>query len=85
MRRKICKSKTVKITETLTESYQLILEDGKYSIVCTENNSLTDKTSIEKASEITSNEEEAVKLFMLLVKNKACEGTINDIIYDQMC
>ncbi len=85
MKSKTCKSKTVKITKELTESYQLIAEDGKYSIICIEKNSLTGETSVEKASQITESLKKASSLFNLLVKNKACEGTINDIIRDQMC
>lgn len=85
MERKICKTKTVKATEFLTEKYQLILQNGKYSIVCIEENEITQKVSVEKVINITANEKEANKLFEYLIKYIACEGTIKDILTDLMC
>ena len=83
--RKICQSKTVKITNDLSASYQLILEDRKYSIICVEENNRTDNVYVEKASKFTSCTRNANRIFNLIVKNRACGGTINDIICDQMC
>ena len=85
MERKICKTKTVRATEHITEKYQLVLENGKYSIVCTEKNEITEKVSVEKVINITANEKEANKLFEYLIKYVACEGTLNDIVTDLMC
>ena len=83
--RKFCQSKTVKITNDLLASYQLILEDRKYSIICIEENRRTNKIHIEKALKFTQCAREAKQMYSLIVKNRACEGTINDIICDQMC
>lgn len=85
MERKICKTKTVNANEFITETYQLVLENEKYSIICTEKNKITKKTTVEKVINITANEKEAYKLFEYLSKYIACEGTLNDIVKDLMC
>ena len=85
MEKIVCKTKTVKATEYITEKYQLILKNGKYSIVCTEKNEITGQISTEKVINITANEKEAYKLFEYLIKYVVCEGTVKDVITDLMC
>ena len=85
MKSKICKSATLKVTKNVTETYQLVEFNKKYSIICIENNLLTNKQNSEKVMNITTDRSEALRIFKFLVKNKACEGTIKDIISDQMC
>ncbi|MBR2025342.1 MAG: hypothetical protein IKA02_06000 [Clostridia bacterium] len=85
MSKDICKRKTIKITVDIIETYELILENGKYSITCTENNLLTGKIEVEEVKEITTNKKIAYKIYSLLTKHGACKGTIKDIVYDLMC
>ena len=85
MKNKICKTKTRKITYDIKEEYELLLENGAYGIVCTEYNKIESNIRKEEVKNITTNKRLAKKLYSLLVKNKACVGTIKDIIDDQMC
>ena len=85
MKSKILRKETFEITKSITESYQLIKNDDMYSIICIENNLLSNHQSEEKLMNITSNENKALEVFEFLVKNKVCEGTINDVILDLMC
>lgn len=85
MKDKICKRTTRKITDDIEEEYELRVENGAYTILCTEYNKKKNETAYEKAESITKSKRFAKRLYRLLVKNKACIGTINDIISDQMC
>ena len=85
MKRKICESKTVQINEYIKETYQLIYDDGSYSITCTEENERTEKRSTEEVKNVTNSYDKAIRIFNLLANHGACQGTINDIVQDQMC
>jgi hypothetical protein len=85
MKKFICKSKTVKINDEITETYQLMRENGAYTIICIEKNLKSGSTSIEYATNITYCKRKARGLLEFLIKNGVCEGTVNDIIHDRMC
>lgn len=85
MENKICKRKVRKITQEITEKYDLILENEAYGILCTEFDEIRNRITHEDIKNITTNKREAKKIYRLLVKNGACVGTIKDIIDDQMC
>ena len=85
MKNKICKTKLRKITKNILERYDLILENNSYGIICTELDKREDRIKHEEAKNITTSKREAMKIYRLLVKHRACVGTINDIIHDQMC
>ncbi len=85
MRRTILKKQTKEITRGLKESYELILENNKYSIKCTEYCSTTKETSYEEVNGFTDNRQRAEEIFKLLVENDVCVGTVEDIIMEQMC
>ena len=85
MKNKICKTRVRKITQNITERYDLIFENEAYGILCIEIDKTQDSLICEEVKGITSSKREANKIYRLLVKNGACVGTIKDIIDDQMC
>jgi len=85
MKSKICKSKVRKITQEITEKYDLFLENKAYGILCTEFNENENIIVHEEVKNITASKKEAKRMYKLLVDNGACVGTIKDIIDDQMC
>lgn len=85
MKDKICKIKKKNIAGKLLETYILKKENGAYTILCTEYNKASKKTSSEEVKAISTSKREAKRIYSLLVKYEACAGTIEGIIMDQMC
>ena len=85
MKKIICTSKTVRINDDITETYQLMRENGKYTIICIEKNLRKGTISIEMSANITNCIRKAKRLLEFLIEHGACEGTVTDIIHDQMC
>ena len=85
MKKEICKTETKWVTSYLVEMYQLILENGTYSLICAEKNMKTGQESQETVEFITMDEQIANKVFEIITKNKVCEGTLKDVIQDLMC
>ena len=85
MKKIICKTKMVNVSNDIVEVYQLARENGAHTIKCFEINLITDKMSVESVTNIKAPKEKIEKIFDLLVKFGACQGTIKDIIEDQLC
>lgn len=85
MSKEICETKIVWVSWHLVEIYQLVVSDGKYSIICDEKDVATGRESMEVVSDITDDKKIAHGIFKTIIDNKVCEGTLKDVIHDLMC
>ena len=85
MKRIVLRQERITIKPTLKILYELILDNRKYTIRCTEIHSLSRERAVEEVTGFTRSKQRAEEIFKLLVDNSACVGTVEDIISDQMC
>jgi pyruvate formate-lyase activating enzyme-like uncharacterized protein len=77
--------KIKRITQNTIAEYELILEDGQYTVSITEYDNFGNKKDYAAAKNYTSIKAKGEEALMLLYKGRVSACTLCDIIYDLMC
>ena len=73
------------INKELSAIYELVLEDGDYSISCLEENRFGECTDFCCVHEVSQDEQFANAIYEKIVKNNVCACTLFDVINDLIC